>query len=218
MDTLSANRAIFKLRPGGGLKPRTLFLRGRRTTVCVPRVLFILSVFLGLATANLAAQQHPTEAQVKAAYLYNFGKFVTWEGSTPSNSDALEICVLGKDPFGTVLDKTVAGESIAGRAIHIRRINKLQDEAHCRIVFVSASEEGRLASILPTAQRSGILTVSDIPHFAEQGGIIEFVNQQDKIRFAVNRQAAEQSHLTLSSQLLKVASKVMDKSSPGGKP
>ncbi len=72
--------------------------------------------------------------------------------------------------------------------------------------------------ILADAQRLRMLTVSDIPHFAEQGGVIEFVTQQDKIRFEVNRSAAEQSHLVLSSQLLKVASRVIEKSTPHSQP
>ena len=166
----------------------------------------------------LSAQQHPTESQVKAAYLYNFGKFVTWQPGQAGNSGSLEICLLGKDPFGPMLDATVAGESIDGRKIAVKRIGKVQDAPECRILFVGLSEGSRLGSILTAAQRFGMLTVSDIPNFAEQGGIIEFVSQQDRIRFEVNRAAAEQSHLVLSSQLLKVASKVIDKKLPGSQP
>lgn len=178
-------------------------------------LLVLLSLF---ATVFLSAQQHPTEAQVKAAYLYNFGKFVTWQPDQVANSGSLDICVVGKDPFGPVLDATVAGESIDGRKITVKRIGKVQDAPECRILFVGLSEEARLGSILAAAQRFGMLTVSDIPNFVEQGGIIEFVSQQDRIRFAVNRAAAAQSHLVLSSQLLKVASKIIDKKLPGSQP
>ncbi len=180
--------------------------------------LVILALILSFTPALAPAQQHPTESQVKAAYLYNFGKFVTWQVDRIAVSDSIEMCVLGKDPFGSILDSTVAGESIDGRKITVKRMSRVQDAAQCRILFVSSSEENRLRSILADAQRLGMLTVSDIPHFAEQGGIIEFVTQQDKIRFEVNRGAAEQSHLVLSSQLLKVASKVIDKSTPQGQP
>jgi hypothetical protein len=178
----------------------------------------ILMLLLWLSILPLSAQQHPTESQVKAAYLFNFGKFVTWPADHGSEGAALEMCVLGKDPFGAVLDSTVEGESIDGRKISVKRIVRIQDAATCRILFVSTSEEGRLRPILIQAQRIGTLTVSDIPHFAEQGGIIEFVLQDGKIRFTVNRGAAEQSRLLLSSQLLKVASKVIDKSPTWSQP
>lgn len=146
-----------------------------------------------------------------AAYLYNFGKFVTWQGVRIPGPGPLEICVLGKDPFGAVLDTIVAGESIDARKIAVRRLSKIQEADQCSILFVSSSEEDRLVPILAEAQRSGMLTVSDIPHFAERGGIIGFVMRQDRIRFEVNRGTAEQSHLILSSELLKVASKVINK-------
>jgi YfiR/HmsC-like len=170
--------------------------------------LLCLLVLLFSAALPLAAQERPTESQVKAAYLFNFGKFVTWQASQVPGP--LEICVLGKDPFGTVLEATVAGESIDGRKITVKRLSKVQAGPECRILYVSTSEQSRLRTILAAAQHFGMLTVSDIPHFAAQGGIIEFVTQEDRIRFEVNLGAAEQSHLVLSSQLLKVASKVLD--------
>ena len=164
-----------------------------------------------------AQQTHPAEAQVKAAYLYNFGKFVTWpEGSATKSAHTFGICVLGKDPFGATLDSTVAGESINGKKITVSRPAKIQDASDCNVLFISASEEGRLASILAAAQRFSALAVSDMPHFAERGGTIGFVTSQGRIRFEVNLRAAEQSHLTLGSELLKVASSVIDK--PAGQP
>jgi uncharacterized protein DUF4154 len=165
-------------------------------------------IFLSVVSFCWCQSSGPTETQVKAAYLYNFGKFVTWQPDRVATSDSLQICVLGKDPFGAVLDSTVAGESVDGRKITVRRIAKVQDAGSCSILFVSSSEEGRLGSVLNSAQASSVLTISDMPHFAEKGGVIGFVKQADRIRFEVNRKAAEQSHLVLSSELLKVAVKV----------
>lgn len=191
----------------------------RRSCPLVDRALlpFILlsCLFSSTATSSFAQPVHPTESQVKAAYLYNFGKFVRWQADHISPSESLEICVLGKDPFGAVLDSTIAGESIDGRKITVRRIARLQDAAPCSILFVGASEASRLASILTAAQHFNALTVSDLPHFVEQGGMIGFVTQEGRIRFDVNRAAAEQSHLILSSELLKVATKVIEKPLPG---
>ncbi|MGA8430568.1 MAG: YfiR family protein [Candidatus Sulfotelmatobacter sp.] len=171
-------------------------------------------VLLVLSSILAGAQKaSPTESEVKAAYLYNFGKFVRWQENRRS-ADSLTICVLGKDPFGTVLDSTVEGESIDGRKIMVKRLASLQESEPCSILFVGVSEEHHLVAILNVAQRQGMLTVSDIAHFAQRGGVIGFVTQQDKIRFEVNRGVAEQSHLTLSSELLKVASKVIEKVPP----
>lgn len=183
---------------------------------------FLPPVFLFLlwliASTSLAEEVHPTESQVEAAYLYNFGKFVKWPDERSSGSDSREICVLGKDPFGGVLDSTVAGESIDGKKITVGRPANIQDTSQCSILFVSSSEVNRLGPIFAAAQRSRVLTVSNIPHFAERGGIIEFVIQQGRIRFAVNRRAAEESHVILSSELLKVAVKVIDRAGPQGQP
>ena len=177
----------------------------------VPIVFFILLLLILPLTSvlSLAQQAHPTESQVKAAYLYNFGKFVRWESDRMSSRGSFDVCVLGKDPFGGDLDSTVAGESIDGKRITVRRVAKVQDAGSCSILFVSSSEERPLSSVLTSAQPLSVLTVSDMPHFAEKGGMIGFVKQEDRIRFEVNRKAAEQSHLVLSSELLKVAVRVL---------
>jgi hypothetical protein len=179
-----------------------------------PYAHLVLLIFLS-AAFSWSQSSRPTETQVKAAYLYNFGKFVTWQTDRGATSDFLEICVLGKDSFGTVLDSTVAGEKIGGKKIVVRRPSRVEEANSCSILFISSSEQRRLGSILFACQRFDVLTVSDMPHFAEQGGMIEFVTQDGKIRFEVNLGAAQQSHLALSSELLKVASRVIAKGAPG---
>jgi len=175
----------------------------------------VLAAFMLPAMHFQGQEAHPTESQVKAAYLFNFGKFVRWQADRPTTPDSFEICVLGKDPFGKVLEATVSGESIGDKKIAIAKPANIQEATTCSVLFISASEESRLAPILAVAQRSSVLTVSDIPQFAERGGIIGLVAQQDKIRFEVNRLAAQQSQLSLSSELLKVAMKVIEKPIPG---
>ncbi|HLZ39873.1 MAG TPA: YfiR family protein [Candidatus Sulfotelmatobacter sp.] len=174
---------------------------------CV-RSLIVLAP-LAAGSHDLAAQQQPSESQIKAAYLYNFGKFVTWPPGQATNQDLFVICILGKDPFREVLDATVRGESIGKKQITVRRLSRMPDAAGCNILFISSSEQSRLGQILADAQRMHLLTVSDMTHFAERGGVIGLVTQQDRVRFEVNRQAAEQSHLALSSELLKVAVRVI---------
>ena len=171
-------------------------------------------LFVILAGSFSAAQaSKPTESQVKATYLYNFGKFVTWPIDRAAVSGAFAICILGKDTLGPILDETVQGEKINDKRIQVLRISKLSEMSACNILFISSSEENHLPGIIAEAQRVHVLTVSDIPRFAERGGTIGLVNQEDRIRFEVNRTRAEECHLGLSSELLKVAVKVI-----GGNP
>jgi hypothetical protein len=173
--------------------------------------LLLTAMFLLFGFIPASAQSHPTEFQVKAAYVYNFGKFIKWPSEAVPAASPFEICVLGKDSFAAVLDATVTGESIDRRSIAVKRLSNPQEAGECNILFIGSSEESRLKAILVATQHLSILTVSDIPHFAERGGMIGFVMQEEKIRFEVNLGAAEQSHLALSSELLKVASRVIAK-------
>ena len=110
-----------------------------------------------------------------------------------------------------MLDSTVAGETIDGKAIKISRVSSTQEAAHCKVLFVASSEEGRLGAIFLATQRLNVLTVSDLPRFAERGGMIGLVRQQGRIRFEVNRMATEKANLVLSSELLKLATRVIEK-------
>jgi hypothetical protein len=176
----------------------------------------LLALFSVLSSVHLEAQQAPpTESQVKAAYLFNFGKFVRWRTPPSDRSDFLEICVFGRNSFGTVLDATVKGETIDGKPVIARNISSLREAQGCHILFVSLSEENHLSAVLADAKRIPALTVSDIPHFAERGGMIGLVNQDDRIRFEVNVVPMEDAGLTVSSELLKVALRVIRKSGGG---
>jgi len=162
-------------------------------------------------SATPAPTRKPTEFEVKAAYLYNFGKFIKWPAATP---DPFPVCVLGRDPFGDTLDATLQGEKIDGKSLAALRIATAHESAACRIVYVSPSEEKRLKEVIASLQKSSALTVSDIPGFVNAGGMIEFVSEGGRIRFQVNLAAAQHAGLTLSSELLKVATSV--KTEPAG--
>jgi len=178
--------------------------------------LAIAGSWLAIATPPCTAQSaRASETEVEAAYLYNFGKFVSWPPEQASG--AFAICVLGKDPFGEILDSTVAGESINARKVVIERIASVREAAACQVLFVSDHEEEHLKAILSSVKTAGVLTVSDIPHFADRGGMIELVEQGGRIRFEVNLTAAQESRLSLSSELLKVAVRVIGKPGTGGR-
>src|SRR5574337_341408 len=161
-------------------------------------------VFVWVPT-NQTPGSTPIEYEVKAAYLYNFGRFVKWPPTTaPAGDTSFTICVLGQDPFGHALDAALAGERIDGRTVAAKRISKLQDGVNCRILFISSSEDGQVEKILTALDDSAVLTVSDIPQFALRGGIIQFNLEQNRVRFEINLARAERVGLTLSSQLLKL--------------
>jgi hypothetical protein len=163
-----------------------------------------------LAPAPLDAQAPRSEYEIKAAYLYTFGRFVEWPPRAPVDASAFTICVLGSDPFGSVLDRTLAGGTIRGRAVGARRLVSIDEAPGCQIVFVSASEERRVGPIIESLRPSGVLTVSDMPQFATRGGMIQFVTASNRVRFQINLQPARDAGLMMSSELLRVASAVLN--------
>jgi hypothetical protein len=187
----------------------------RRVWQCPTAVIVMLAL---LHIPVLEAQQPKVpEYQVKATYLYNFGRFVQWPpNATAAKGDSFSICILGQDPFGATLDSTVAGEMLDGKPLAVKRISTARNAGECRILFISSTEENHLKEILVALDESGILTVSDMPAFSRRGGMIQFVLEGDRVRFEINLTKVETAKLTLSSELLKVATTVRRNARPGG--
>jgi YfiR/HmsC-like len=175
---------------------RDQFLQVRR--VCAICLVLPLALF---------AAQRPTQYDVEAVYLYQFGKFVQWPAAT-STADPFYICVMGRDPFAQRLDNTIAGEAIGNAPLKADRIDTIDDAKRCRILFISSSEDARLEEILNRIGKAPVLTVSDAPDFVARGGMIQFVIEDDRVRFEINVGTAKQAGLTMSSQLLKVAAAI----------
>jgi hypothetical protein len=171
-----------------------------------------------LSVPALHAQNaKPTDYDVKAAYLYNFGRFVEWPAqiTTAPKSGHFTVCVLGQDPFGPSLDNTLAGETIGGKSIVAKRISSPQESDDCHIIFLGSTEGSRLKKIVAELDKKAILTVSDMPQFVQLGGMIQFVPEGKRVRFEVNLAATQRAGLTLSSELLKVATTVRKNSAFG---
>lgn len=165
---------------------------------------------LAILAASAEARSATPEYEVKAAFIYNFTKFVDWPDSEPEERSNLGLCILGDDPFGNSMD-ALAGREVQGRSIEIRYPETLGDARSCQVVYISRSEGSRVSEILSELGESrGILFVSDIPRFAEQGGTIELRVIDNKIRFAVNVAAADSGRIEISSRLLRLAVEVMD--------
>jgi len=168
------------------------------------------------AVPFLSAQgPKPTDYDVKAVYLYNFGRFVEWPANIAARNDSFTVCVLGQDPFGPALDAALAGETIGGKSVAAKRISTPQEAASCQILFMSSAEDNRLNKIIETLDKGAVLTVSDMPQFSQRGGMIQFVLEGKKVRFEVNLTAVQRAGLTLSSELLKVATTVRRNPSSG---
>ena len=161
-----------------------------------------------MAPTTLA--QRPAEYQVKAAYLFGFGRFVEWPADAAVAGDgAFVLCVLGEDPFGRLLDQAADGAAMKNQPVSVRRIRRVEDGGGCDTLFVSASEEPRLPRILAALGSRPVLTVGDSPEFAQRGGMIGFSMEGSRVRFTVNLTAAQEAGLMLQSELLRVAAAVL---------
>lgn len=165
------------------------------------------SLVLALALVTLAqAAQQPTEYDIKAVFLLNFTRFVEWPApGKPAESQPLVIGVIGDDPFGRRLDEAIQGEKVQSRALTVKRITNADQARECAAVFISRSEKNRLREILERLEGLPILTVSDIPEFAEAGGMVGLVSDKGKIRLHINVEVAKESKLSISSKLLRPA-------------
>lgn len=174
---------------------------------------FLLAALL--TAAPTLAQRVASEYDVKAAFLYNFTKFVEWPaGAFADEKASLRLCVLGENPFGGSL-QTLAEEEVAGHRLTVVRSESLSSPEGCHVLFISRSERERLPRILNDVRNAPVLTVADSPGFLEQGGAINFVLDRSKVRFEINRRAAERSGLKISSKLLQLATRVVPASETG---
>ena len=175
------------------------------------RVVAALMVIVLSNMPQAHSQSSPAgEYQVKAAFLFNFAKFVEWPPSSFSDASApLRICVFGLNPFGQELRDIAHEKTVNGRKLEVSDVADLQQARKCQILFISSSEKKQMKQILTGLSGTGVLTVGDTKGFAEQGGMINFVLENDRVQFEVSRKAAEQAGLKISSKLLSVAKLVI---------
>ena len=179
---------------------------------CLPRRRFALWSAVVLAGYALSGICPPAIAagysvqQVQAVMLFNFAQFVKWPpGAFPDDSTPVTIGVLGTNPFNGALDNAIRGENIGGRRMAVRYASRADDLKNCQIVFICQSEAIRVPSLLAAFRDSPVLTVSDIPRFCEQGGMINFVLEAGRVKFVINPRPAKSAGLQISSKLLRLA-------------
>lgn len=172
---------------------------------------------LALVAAPRAEPEPPlTQYQVEAAFLYHFTKYVTWPPrafATPD--DPILIGVLGDDPFGEDLDRTLAREKpVQGRWVRVVRSRNIADLVRCHVLYFGPSEEPRLPQAFAALERahSPALTVGEMKGFLREGGAIRFLVESNKVRFEIDGGNAQRAGLTLSSRLLSLARNAREKS------
>jgi hypothetical protein len=171
-------------------------------------MIFRLSFKIGVGILLVAAVRGQTtdEYHVKAAFIYNFAKFVEWPPRTfKGRADPIGICVLGKDPFGDALTEAVNGKAIEGKPFAVREIADAQHASGCHILFIVGSERKRVRPILDAIRGAAILTVGETDGFASEGGMINFKIEAGRVRLQINIDAAEQAQLGISSKLLSLS-------------
>lgn len=178
----------------------------------------VILAVIGLLRAPAGrAQDAPSEYQVKAAFLFNFAKFIDWpESSFETPQSPFSVCVVGADPFGRALDDALRGKTVANRPVVVSRLKDPGLARQCQIAFISSSEKSHLPAILEAFRGTNGLIVGDADGFAAAGGTIQFTLEEHRVRFTINTDAAERARLQISSKLLALA-KIVRYAPPNGK-
>ena len=177
----------------------------------VKRYCISFALFGSLLCLPLQLNAALDEYQLKAVFLLNFTLFVSWPPNYVENMSSYNICILGDDPFGKVLDITIEGQLIDEKPVQIKRINKTNDFPDCHIVYISESEKNNFSKIIASLKNQPILTVSDIEDSAIKGGIVEFVKKRKKLRLNINPENANQAGIKIKANLYSLATIVSDK-------
>jgi len=194
-------------------------LRSPCRTRCAFQTLFVLTIGWHATAGILQAQTQSLETRVEAAFLYSFARFVQWPDDSAAPASApVTFCVLGSAPLEDALEQSLAGKTINGHPLLMRRIGRPEDTLHCRVAFIGWEERKRLPAVLEALNAAPVLTVSDFEQFASHGGMIQLIREGQKFHFAVNVDAVARHGLRVSSKLLQLAELVHDSGAVGSKP
>jgi len=174
------------------------------------RLALVVCLLLGVAARAADATKPFGEYQVKAVFLYNFTKFVSWPTNVFNGANApFVIGVLGADPFGPALDELVSAQSVGSHPISVRRLGRDEPIGGCQILFVARSERERLPDVFAAVKDRPILTVGDMPRFVELGGMFNLALSQRRVVIdVIDNAAARAVGLQVNSKLLDLAREV----------
>jgi hypothetical protein len=172
------------------------------------RVAFLIGVVLVCAAG--AAVESPSIATVKAAFVFNFANFAEWPVDVLPSGHRLSLCVVNDDEVANALTQISKGRTIKGHAVTVERVEIVGAIRTCHVVYASVVDGHRAAELLEAVRGAAVLTVSDGDRFAESGGIVQLIVENERMRFAINASAAERARIRLSSKLLNLARMVRD--------
>jgi hypothetical protein len=158
-------------------------------------------------------QSQPDEYRIKAAFLFHFAQLIDWPSEAlKTNDNSLLLCTFGDDSFQGELD-SVEGKTIASRVLHVRHFNRNEDVAGCQLLFVGRNETHRFGALLAGLHGAPVVTVGETTNFVDQGGVLGFCINTNKVRFEVNLDAAERAKVKISSRLLLLARRMIGNNS-----
>lgn len=180
-------------------------------------VVMLTAMVLSMPSIVAAEEAPSMEYKVKAAFLFNFLKFVEWPPKPAAQTDTpITIAVLGEDKFGNAFDE-ITSRKIKDRSIVIKRFTDFGNEdvktqlQQCQLVFVSANQQKYTKDIIALFQKKPVLIVGETPGFLEAGGMVNFIMQEGKVCFELNQDTAKVAELKMASQLMRLAKRVIDK-------
>jgi len=172
---------------------------------------FALCIFLLLTPLiSYGDDEKPNKLHyIKAAFVYNFAKFVEWPDCNDEfdADNPITLCIMGKGPIVEAFE-SLRGKKLHNRSLEIKHVSALEDVKACQILFITDSETKRIKKVIDALSGMHVLTIGDVKEFVDQGGVIELVMDERKIRFNINLKAAKKADLTISSRLLKLAKEI----------
>ena len=185
-----------------GMVPRRVM---RRVTVCFLSLILLLTL-----RGNLHATSTAEEYSVKAAFLFHFAQFIDWPEKTFKDAiSPLTYCTVGNDPFHGALDASLSGKTIGARPFRVLHFKQPAEIRGCQILFIGVGGKRLFPAVLASLKENSVLTVGESEHFAQNGGMIGFLLEENRIRFEINLEAAEHARLKMSSRLLALAKTVI---------
>jgi hypothetical protein len=178
----------------------------------IRRLVFLPIIFILFQASSISASsemQSGRALEIQAAFLVKFCSYVTWPEERFSTPESPVIVgIIGRDPFGSKIDKIARSSRAGERNIEIRRCTDISSVGRVHILFIAPSETDRLQKIVSDIPANSVLLVSNIPGFLESSGMVNFVVVSQKIRFNISRTNSENAGLMISSKLLSVAHEI----------
>lgn len=172
-------------------------------------LLFALGCLAILVTSSLADEPAVSEDELKAAYLYNFTRFIEWpKDSFKSENDRIEVAIYENESFARVLSTLLKDKKAHGRSFKVKNISSVSEAKTAHVLFIPKEKSRQAAELLEALQATPVLTVGESPQFLQQGGVINLRFQDNQLRFEINAGAAEKAKLQVSSQLMRLGTNV----------